>query len=224
MKILDVKQGSEEWFKARAGVVTASEFDNLISPEWKARVGQGRDAYLYRKLAERCMGIPLEQGGSWSTDQGKILEKEALPWVAFTRDANIERVGFITSDDGRIGCSPDGLIGDDGGIEAKCPNPDTHLKYLLSGEVPKEYRAQVYGSMYVTGRAWWYFLSYSRHFPPLLLKVERDEEIMDKIGYAIDWFLEDFSAAFNRIVEIKDETNADRSVGTSKLNPRYELA
>lgn len=199
MIVHDVKQGSPEWFALRLGIPTASEFDALISPEWKARTGQGPQTYLYGKLCEKSMGCPLETGGSFSMEQGTILQDEALPWYEFANDITIQRVGFCTTDDGRIGCSPDGLIGEDGGIEVKCPRPDTHLKYLLQGGVPKEYLAQVHGSMLVTGRPWWTFLSYSRQFPPLVVHVQRDEGIIAPMRAALDAFLVGFDFALAKV-------------------------
>lgn len=200
MKIIDCAQGSESWLNVRAGVPTASEFDNLVTPEWKERTGQMPETYMYRKLAERLMGKPLiSAGSSFFTEQGQILEREALPWFSFETDMRIDRVGFVTTDDGRVGCSPDGLIGEDGGIECKCPAPDTHLKYLLAGELPKEYRAQVHGSLYVTGRAWWIFMSYCREFPPLTVRVARDEKIMAALKGPLDHFLASLDAAYAKV-------------------------
>ena len=208
MKIIDCKQGSTEWLSVRAGIPTASEFDNLISPTWKPRDGQTPETYLYRKLAERCMGVPLQSGANtFAMEQGVILENEALPWFAFEHDTHVDRVGFVTTDDGRIGCSPDGLIGTDGGIEVKCPQPDTHLKYLLAGELPAQYRAQVHGSMLVTGRPWWMFVSYSRQFPALVLRIERDEKIQAALRAVLDSFLKAFDARYAQIVGLKAAYN-----------------
>lgn len=215
MKIINCKQGSTEWLAARSGIPTASEFDAIITPEWKQRTGQSVETYLYRKLAEKYMGFPMQTGGggggSWAMDQGTLLETVAIPWFVFTNETPVERVGFITTDDGRIGCSPDGLIGSDGGIEIKCPQPDTHIKYFLRGEVPKEYLAQVHGSMFVTGRKWWYFLSYNKDIPPLLIRVERDEKIMAAIKSALDSFLEQFDAKFAVLKKIRDDENAEKT-------------
>lgn len=200
MKIISVRQNTEEWLSARAGIVTASELANLVTPTWKVKSGQTVDSYFYEKLAERCMGAPIENsGGSWAMEQGQILEKEALPWLSFTHEVKIERVGFVTTDDGMVGASPDGLIGEDDGLEAKCPQPATHLKYLVGGVVPEQYLAQVHGSMYVTGRAWWKFMSYSRFFPPLVVHVERDEKIMAAIGDAVTAFNERLAQAYAKI-------------------------
>lgn len=208
MKIIDCKQGSGEWLQARAGVFTASEFDNLITPTWKKRTGQTPETYMLRKLAERCMGFPLDQPGSWAMDQGSILETEAIPWLEFTHNLKVQRVGFVQSDCGRMGCSPDGLIGDDGGVEIKCPQPVNHLRYLLAGTVPDDYLAQVHGSLYVTGRKWWLFVSYSRQFPPVMIRVERDENIIAKIDEVLTGTLDEFAAKLEKVRALKAEYDA----------------
>lgn len=211
MKIYNMKQGSPEWIHARLGIPTASEFDELITGEWKARTGEGVDKYIYRKLAERILGFSLNNASGWALEQGSIMEHEAIPFYEGVHDVRVQRVGFITTDDGLVGCSPDGLVGDDGGLEVKCPQPETHLRYLLNGVVPKEYLAQVHGSMYVTGRPRWTFLSYSRQFPPLIVTVERDREIDLKIAAALYVFQTKFSTQLARIQEMKAAENAVKS-------------
>lgn len=205
MKIHNVKQGSSEWLFLRAGKLTCSELDSLISPEWKVRTGQGPETYCIEKVTEKLIGQPLdlEQLGSFAMTQGNLLEAEAIPWLAFTQNIKVDRVGFITTDDESMGCSPDGLIGEDGGLEVKCPLAQTHIRYLLDGQVPKQYLAQVHGSMYVTRRKWWLFMSYSRQFPKLIVRVERDESIQAKIHAAVEAFKESFTEKLNRINELK---------------------
>lgn len=208
MKIHDCKQGSAEWLAARLGVVTASEMDALITPLWKVRTGEGPDTYLYRKLAEKLLNWSGDDFGSFEMGQGELVEKIARPWYAFTHDVNIETPGFITSDDGKIGCSPDGLIGDDCGLEIKCPQPPTALKYLINGELPPQYRAQVHFSMLVTGRPKWVFLSYSRQFPPLEITVERDPKIDTALCLALEMFFSKFDPIYKRIKGEQDAENA----------------
>lgn len=204
MKILPFAQGSVEWMQARAGIPTASEFDNLISSTWKIRTGETPKSYLAAKLAEAWLGGPLVGFNSFDMDQGRILEEEALPWLELELNQEIKRVGLCVRDDGRVGCSPDGLVDAlySYGVEIKCPQPTSHVKYLLKGEVPPEYLAQVHGGMYVTGLESWRFLSYRRGFPNLLLTVERDDAISESIHAAVFGFLEEFDAAFKRLCEI----------------------
>lgn len=198
MKILNVKQGEQDWKSARLGVVTASEIDALVSPEWKVRTGDGPRSYLCAKVAERILGFAPE-GGSWASDQGVLMEKTAVPWFEFANDVKVRRVGFCVSDDGFFGCSPDGLIGEDGGIELKCPQGEAHVQYLLGGEVPKKYRAQVQFSMFVTGRPWWKFVSYSSYLPKLVLHVEADPVAHAAFRTALDAFIPQYTASLAKI-------------------------
>lgn len=203
MKIhTEYAQGSVDWMIARSGIPTASEFDQLLTPEWKIRTGQMPQSYLARKIAEWWLGGPLPGFNVFDTDQGHILEDEAKPWFTLETGREVQSVGLITSDDDRIGCSPDGLLGEDGGIEIKCPAPQTHVGYLLSGEVPKDYLPQVHGAMFVSGRPKWTFLSYRRNFPALIVEVERDDEIQDKIAEALALFLTKFEEGKKRLCEI----------------------
>jgi predicted phage-related endonuclease len=187
-----MQQGGPEWHRIRKGVVTASEVDAIVTPEFQPRSGEGVKTYLCQLISETLMKQSEEDEPdltpSWAADQGKILENVAIPWFEFETGLIVDRVGFCLSDDGRIGCSPDGLIGDDAGIEAKCPQPAQHVRYLIDGRVPKQYRPQVHMSMLVTGRPAWYFVSYSQHLPKLIVKVERSQEIQEKLQEAIDEF------------------------------------
>jgi hypothetical protein len=196
-------QNSPEWFEVRAGVVTASEFDSIITPLWKPRTGEGVETYLAKKLAERWLGRPLMTFSGGSMEQGTVREEEALPAYQFLTQESVERVGFITTDDGKSGCSPDGLL-EVGGVEIKCPEPHTHCSYLLAGVLPKAYAAQVHGAMFVTGAPFWKFMSYHRAFPPLILHVPRDEAIVDAIRETVGAFNEKLEAAYARIVELND--------------------
>lgn len=196
----DCVQGEAEWLKLRVGKVTASELDNLITPEFKPRTGAMVQTYLYRKVAEAYRGEPLPGFTSHATEQGQLLEDEARRWYAFQDDRErMHNVGFIEHDDGLCGCSPDALLGEDGGLEIKCPEPTNHVRYLLEGTLPKDYAAQVHMCLYVTGRKWWNFVSYRRRFPAFVLRVERDEEICAKIEATLAAFYERFAEAMGRL-------------------------
>jgi hypothetical protein len=199
-------QGSVEWLKARLGVVTASELDNLVTPEFKLRTGETPKSYLAKKVAEKLTGDYMDGLSTFDMEQGTILEEEARPWLALELDQGIEKVGLITRKEGRCGCSPDGIIWKDQGhvgVEIKCPKASTHAKYLLAGELPKEYAAQVHGSMYVTGFAKWFFVSYHRKMPKLVLLVERDEAIQERIHEAVTKFIAEMDVALEKIQKIK---------------------
>ena len=199
-KIHEVNQGEEEWLKLRVGKVTASELSALVTPDFKIRTGEGPHTYLCQKLAEAYRGKPLPQFSTHATEEGQMQEDEARSWYCLTHtDHKLRNVGFVEHDDGRCGVSPDALLGEDGGLEIKCPQPTNHVRYVLSGTVPKDYLAQVHMSLYVTGRAWWRFVSYRRCYPPLVVNVPRDEEIMGKIQSALSAFYVTFDAAMAKL-------------------------
>ncbi len=218
MKIHDCQQGTLEWTKLHFGIPTASGLDNLLTPEFELRKGEMPKTYVYKKVAEKLQGRPLIDlsASSFMLEQGMIIEEEARPWYALEYDKKIKQVGFCTTDDGRFGCSPDGLIDESDtcftgleydnregvGLEIKSPAAHTHVKYLVNGVLPKEYVAQVYGSMFVTGFKKWIFVSYRRGFPALVLEIYRDEKAMAAIERAITVFHHDFKEAMQRISNI----------------------
>lgn len=195
-------QQSVEWMVARAGLPTASEFDNLVTPKFKVKTGQGVETYLHKKLAEAWIGGPIASLNVFDVEQGRILEEEALPWYELAYDTTIKRVGLVTTDDGRAGCSPDGMFEDGTGIEIKCPAIHTHVGYLLDGTLPEDYGPQVHGSMFVTGAKRWTFLSYRRKLPALVLTIERDEKIQEAIAESVAGFLKRFDEAMAQLIEI----------------------
>lgn len=214
MKVHNCIQGSKEWLSLRAGVPTASEFHRLVSPTWKIRTGDGPTTFLCEKLVEAFTGAPLPQtGGFGAMEQGTILEGEALPWFELEYGP-LERVGFCTTDDGRIGCSPDALFGDDSGVEMKAPQAQTHVGYLMAGELPSDYSAQVHGAMLVTGRPTWRFVSYRRGFPPLVLVVRRDEKIQAVLREALNGFIKIFDTELERLKSIAGPCAAQNSAAS----------
>ena len=195
-----VAQGSLEWLDIRLGKVTASECDALVTPLWKVKTGEGPRTLLYRKLAEKATGKPLEDAfESNAMLQGKLLEPEAIAYLELMEGVKVDRVGFVETDDGLAGCSPDGLIGENNGLELKAPRPQKHIQYLLDGVLPPEYAAQVQWSMFVTERPWWLFESYARGFPPLVVKVPRDPVAQAAMAGALATFNAAFDAAWKTV-------------------------
>lgn len=199
MKIYTCEQGESAWLDARLGKVTASEADQILTPEFAMRKGEGVQTYIAKKCAETLLRRPVADFGSFVTEEGEAMEYEARRWFAWEHSVKVRQVGFIEHEDGRCGCSPDGLIGDDGGVEIKCPQPTNHVRYVLDGTLPKDYAVQVHFSLYVTQRPWWMFVSYRKKLPEFVLKVERDEAIMAKIETALHAFYERFDTALAKL-------------------------
>lgn len=190
MIILDVEQGSEAWFQARAGVPTASAFKRILTGTGKPTSASVRDTYMYELIAE-WMGAQVESFQSEWMARGTELEPQARAYYEFMVDADVVEVGTVFKDARReYSCSPDGLVDDDGGLEIKCPKASTHIKYLLGGKLPTEYVPQVQGSMLVTGRKWWDFLSFHPDLDPFLIRVERDEDYISALETELTKFIQ----------------------------------
>ncbi len=222
MKIIDCKQNSPEWLAARLGKVTASEIDSLVSPTGEIRKGKGVATFLYAKLAEKLLGYSLNDWTSQAAEHGSIMETEARPWYVFDRGVTVDTPGFCTTDDGKFGCSPDGLVGTDGGLELKCFQPPNALRVLLENKIPDENLMQVHMSLFVTGRAWWDWVSYSRQFPAVVIRVNRDEAIIDNIKTALTAFQIRLDAAYYKIKSAKDAENQAKTAAYYASQPEND--
>lgn len=204
MIVHDVAQGSGAWLDARAGIPTASCFGRIVTPSLTARTGQTPQSYMDRLLAERWLGHPVgDDGTGYLMDRGSILESEAIPWYEMRYDCRVRRVGFVTTDDGRLGCSPDGLVGDSGGIEIKCPGPQKHMSNLRCDGVPDEYMPQVLGVMWICGLAWLDWVSYHPVIPCVVRRVTwadlHDNEVVGPFCEAITAFAAELDSEWARM-------------------------
>jgi len=178
-KLINVEQGTPEWFEARLGKITASNFSKILSPTGKVST-QSTDL-INTLVAELLTGEREETYKNAHMDRGNELENDALEFVNFTHGYEFKPVGFADSEQG-YGCSPDALDLDKKiGLELKCPMAKTHIKYLRSGKLPNEYFSQVQGSMLVTGYKQWVFSSYHPLMQNFLLVVDRDDEYINKL-------------------------------------------
>ncbi len=201
-------QGGPEWHKARLGVVTASCFDKILTP--KTRKPAKGDAYLHQLVAEWMLGRPVDESTDAHRERGTEMEAEALGWYCTDQGVDVEEVGFLLRDDRRVGASPDGLIGKDGGFEMKNPLAVQHVAYMLNPDaLVDDYRHQVQGGMLVAERSWWDLLSYNPEMPPVLVRVERDEEYLSALAPALDAFLARLDDAKAQLAEARDAAYAD---------------
>jgi hypothetical protein len=199
-----VEQGSHEWLDLRHGRPTASAFHRILTPKSR-KLSDQAVGYVEELLAERWLGHALDWGGTNWTERGVLLEREAVPYYEILMDAEVERVGFVTLDDGTAGCSPDGLVGANGGLEIKCPSAAVHMKYLLGRENPA-HRTQVMGGLWICEREWWDVVSYNPAFPPVRIRVWRDEAYIKDLAAAVAAFTE-------RLAEAADALDALRDTG-----------
>jgi hypothetical protein len=200
MIILDCPQGSAEWHQARVGIPTASCFDKILTPK-TMRPSASADAYADHLNAEWKLGRPIIESDSPWMHRGGELEESAALWYAVESDAEPRRVGFVMRDDKMVGCSPDRLVGDDGILEIKCPKIQTHLGYRRLTEAPADYRCQLQGQLWVTGREWVDFMSFCPGLPAVLIRVERDEAFIEALSKAVDAFVARLLAERESLVE-----------------------
>ena len=186
MIIVDAKQGSPEWFKARCGLPTASRFNELITVEGKP--SKQRMRYLYGLAGEKVAGTAPETYQNAAMLRGTELEAEARQLFELVHGVEVRQVGLCLEDLKAWGCSPDGLIGEDSGLEIKCPMIHTHVEYLLDGGLPADYFQQVQGAMLVTGFSHWWFMSYYPGLSPLIVDVKRDGVYINKLREELEKF------------------------------------
>lgn len=190
MIILDCEQLSEEWFSARCGTPSASNFDKIVTT--KGAPSKQVEKYLYQLAGERITGIKEETYQNAAMLRGIELEGEARDLFKFVKGIEVQEVGICYPDENkRFSCSPDGLVGIEivkEGLEIKCPALHTHVAYLLGGKLPTEYTQQVQGSMLVTGYFAWFFMSYYPGMPPFIVRVYRNNDFCAKLKVALDEF------------------------------------
>lgn len=186
MQIIECDQGSEEWFAARAGIPTASEFHTVMAIGPKGGKSVTRVAYLNKLAGEILTGEPMASYSNVDMERGKLMEDEARDLYSFQNDIEPQRIGFVRN--GEKGASPDSLLGDKGGLEIKSAAAHIQIARLLDGELPSEHKAQVHGNMWVCEREWWDFVSYCPKLPLLIKRVFRDEAYIKSIALAVELF------------------------------------
>ncbi len=188
LEILDCEQNSPEWIAARLGVVTCSEFKSVMAKG----EGKTRRKYMLTVLGEKISGQPFERYTNDYMDRGHTQEDEARNLYSLLTDNEVTRVGFMKR--GPVGYSPDGLIGDDGLIEIKTKMAHLHLECLLADKLPSEHAQQCQGGLWVSGRRWIDFVSYSPGLALFVKRVERDEAVIARIKIEVQSFLEEMTA------------------------------
>lgn len=191
--IIDCAQRSPEWFAARLGRPTASCFADVMAG------GQGkmRWAYMRRLAGEIVSGLPAEDYRNAAMDRGNEMEAEARAFYAMTLNVDVEQVGFIAN--GRVGASPDGLVGDEGMLEIKTENPAALIDRLLNDALPTEHVLQCQGSLWVAERAWIDLVAYYRGMPMWRRRIRRDENAIKRLELGVSIFLEELDALVAKV-------------------------
>lgn len=206
MRVSDAPQGSDEWIRLRLGKATASRFAEVLA----GGRGLTRRAYATQLALEIITGRQVETYTSLAMEIGTEREPAARAQYEALTGHFVSEVGFCMHETLPCGASPDGLIGEDGGVEIKCPRERTHAEYLALPAEPAVYTAQIQGCLWITGRAWWDFVSFNPAFPAnarvVMRRVRRDKEYIDRLAQA----LESFSAEVQELVRlIRDYRNPE---------------
>jgi putative phage-type endonuclease len=191
-------QRTDDWFAARLGSATASRMnDALAGPDTAARRN-----YLIQLVTERLTGQQQESFSSAAMQRGTDLEPVAR--MAYeAKHGFVDKAGFYTHPDIKwFGASPDGLVGDDGLVEIKCPNSTTHVDYILDGKVPTKYKRQMMAQLACTGRKWCDFVSFDDRLPEHLqlfvVRFEPKPEEIAKLEQGVIAFLTDVQKEFDK--------------------------
>lgn len=193
-----ILQGTPEWYAERVGKVTASRIADLTA-KTKTGYGASRANYLAELIAERLTGAKAESYINAAMQHGIDTEPQARGAYEFYADVEVVQVGFIAHPTiAMAGASPDGLVGDAGLVEIKCPNTSTHIETLLGGLVPDKYIKQIQWQLACTSRQWCDFASYDPRMPEsmrlFIHRVERDNELIAQLEKEVREFLAELSS------------------------------
>lgn len=193
----NIVQGTDEWFAIRKGKMTASHATAI------GNNGKGLDTYITSLMAEFYSSQEKEQYSNKHTERGTELEPIARQIYELERDVEVEQVGFIEFDE-YSGCSPDGFIGTDGGVEIKCVDDVKYFKHLLNGEneVDSDYLWQIQMNLYMTDRQWYDLIIYNPNFKQSMCvyRIARDNEKIDALKKGLEIGKE-------KIINIKSKIN-----------------
>ena len=194
----NIEQNTPEWDALRRGKFTASSFADLFMKE----TTKGYQDAIYKVVYERLTNDTPETYTNEWMQRGHELETEARAVYELETFNKVRNGGFFEFElSDWIGASPDGLIGEDGLIEIKCPKYNTMIGYLLDHETPiNQYRYQLQGQLYVTNRKWVDFVAYHPNLKPLVIRVERDEGIIYQIETKV---VESIKKAQKIIIQLK---------------------
>ena len=201
-------QGSDEWFAIRIGKVTASRVADIIA-KTKSGYSASRDNYMAQLVCERLTNQKAESFTNAAMQHGTETEPLARAAYEALKDVLVDEVGFVPHPSIKMaGASPDGLVGDDGLLEIKCPNTATHIDTLLNQSVPTKYFTQMQFQMACTGREWCDFVSFDNRLPEELQlfvkRVPRDDAYIKQMEAEIVQFIAELDEKIEKLMKVKN--------------------
>jgi len=202
-----IEQGSKEWLELRLGKVTASRITDVLA---KGKSGEAltREDYRYELVVQRLTGEPGESFTNAAMEWGTATEPQARIVYEAEMGLFVEQVPFVLHPTIEwFGCSPDGLVGENGLLEIKCPSSKNHIKYLNAGKPPAKYVPQMQCQMAVTGRQWCDFVSFDPRLPKdlqmFVVRLDRDEDYIKSMEAEVVKFLSEVETMFTQLKEKK---------------------
>lgn len=218
----DLVQGTDEWLKARCGLLTASEMKLIVTPTLKVASNDKERTHLWELLQQR-INKRVELDGYQSDAMLRGHADEAFARHLYSEHyAPVDLCGFVTNDRWgfTLGCSPDGFVGHDGMIETKSRAPkyqvETLVEYFPRGVIPEDYRIQVQTALLVTERKWCDFISYSSGMPMVTIRVEPDPVYQEAILAAAAAFEKRLN---EKLLALAEATNAGGRLIPTEYSP-----
>ncbi len=211
----DIAQGSAEWHKLRLGKVTASRVADIIA-KTKTGYSASRANYAAQLVQERLTGTVQDSYTNAAMQWGIDTEPQARSAYEFYRDVDVQQVAFVLHPSiGDTGASPDGLVGDDGLVEIKCPITATHIETLKGKSVPQKYVTQIQWQLACTGRQWCDFVSFDPRMPENMqffcVRVHRVPEIIEGLETEVIAFLKEVRETIDALQKEYGEPQADKA-------------
>ena len=195
--IRDIEQGSQAWLDLRLGKVTASKVKDVLTNGRGSAISKTAETYMFDLLSEILTGQPKSFFENDAMRWGTETEPQARAMYELLADVEVEEVAFIALNE-HVGVSPDGLVGQDGLLEIKCPTTTTQLKRAMSDDYSADYKAQIQMQLWVSGRKWCDFVSFDPRLncdaKYLIQRVERDEEYIKNMAEKVNAFVEELKA------------------------------
>lgn len=197
IQIHDVEQGSDDWFRARMGIPTASEFHTVMAKGRDGGSSVTRKTYMLKLAGELITGEPAESYSNAYMERGQGMEPTARERYAFDHDVEPEIVGFITN--GPKGCSPDALVGKDGMLEIKTKAAHLHIETMLRDGFPAEHKAQCQGALWIAEREWIDLAIYWPKMQLIVRRAYREEPYIATLAAAVDQFNTELAEIVERV-------------------------
>jgi putative phage-type endonuclease len=213
-RIIKCDQGDSTWLHERVGRVTASRITDVVSKLKNGKPSAARETYKMELLTEVLTGQTAEHFVTAAMQHGIETEPLARSMYEIEKNVSVERIGMVIHPKiERASASPDGLVGDWGLVEFKCPQTATHLRYFIDGVVPEDYKAQMSWQLACTGRSWVDFCSYDSRLPAdfglFIKRFERDEEAICQMEKEVETFIAELNAMCEKLLKGRPAPTAE---------------